>query len=233
MFTYSAICDVPEETLLHVTARYCGGIAARSAPGKDVGRARSARRRSWCCGGSATTRRYACSLAEAGLPISTSYRYLHEAIDVAAICRSSSRARRRQGFEWVAGRGWVRVRRSLQVSRLATVRPAVRILSENHNFARACSNRRLQLHSRRWRRRDRRRCTPRLTDMRSRSLASSHLVTEGSVPSPPHGGSSARHPARSIPWRPLSWRFLIPAEWRQPSRRRTADRSSQQPPRVL
>ena len=83
MFTYSAICDVPEETLQHVTALL---HAHRCEIGTRAGRR-------------AGTVRTQAKLVlrwfrddppirtlafEAGLPISTSYRYLHEAIDVIA-----------------------------------------------------------------------------------------------------------------------------------------------------
>ena len=83
MFTYSAICDVPEETLQHVTALL---HAHRCEIGTRAGRR-------------AGTVRTQAKLVlrwfrddppirtlafEAGLPISTCYRYLHEAIDVIA-----------------------------------------------------------------------------------------------------------------------------------------------------
>lgn len=83
MFTYSAICDVPAETLLHVTALL---RAHRRVIGTRAGRR------------SGTVRTQATLVlrwfrddapirllaAEAALPISTCYRYLHEAIDVIA-----------------------------------------------------------------------------------------------------------------------------------------------------
>jgi len=83
VFTYSAICDVPEETLLHVTALL-------SAHRREIG-TRAGRR-------AGTVRTQAKLVlrwirddapirllaAEAALPISTCYRYLHEAIDVIA-----------------------------------------------------------------------------------------------------------------------------------------------------
>ena len=83
MFTYSAICDVRQETLLYVTALL---HAHRRAIGTRTGRR-------------AGTVRIQAKLVlrwfrddapirllalEAGLPISASYRYLHEAIDVIA-----------------------------------------------------------------------------------------------------------------------------------------------------
>ncbi|HYB35299.1 MAG TPA: transposase family protein [Mycobacterium sp.] len=83
MFTSSAICDVPEETLLHVTALLRGHrreIGTRK--GRRAGSARTQAKLAlrWF-GDDAPIRLLA---AEAGLPISTSYRYLHEAIDVIA-----------------------------------------------------------------------------------------------------------------------------------------------------
>lgn len=83
MFTYSAICDVPEETLLYVTAllhahrRAIGTRAGRRA-GSERAQAKLVLR--WFRD-DAPIRLLAF---EAGLPISTSYRYLHEAIDVIA-----------------------------------------------------------------------------------------------------------------------------------------------------
>ena len=83
VFTYSAICDVPEETLLHVTAllrghrRQIGTRKGRRA-GSERTQAKLVLR--WFRD-DAPIRLLA---AEAGLPISTSYRYLHEAIDVIA-----------------------------------------------------------------------------------------------------------------------------------------------------
>jgi hypothetical protein len=83
VFTYSAICDVPEETLLHVTAllhahrREIGTRAGRRA-GTVRTQAKLVLR--WFRD-DAPIRLLAF---EAGLPISTSYRYLHEAIDVIA-----------------------------------------------------------------------------------------------------------------------------------------------------
>ena len=83
MFTYSAICDVPEETLRHVTSLL---QTHRRRPGarSDL-RAGTARTQAklvlrWFRD-DAPLRILA---GEAGLPISTSYRYLHEAIDVIA-----------------------------------------------------------------------------------------------------------------------------------------------------
>ena len=83
MFTYSAICDVPEQTLLHVTAllrthrREIGTRAGRRA---GTARVQAKLVLRWFRD-DAPIRLLA---AEAGLPISTSYRYLHEAIDVIA-----------------------------------------------------------------------------------------------------------------------------------------------------
>lgn len=83
MFTYSAICDVPEETLRYVTALL---HAHRRDIGTRVGRRAGTVRTQaklvlrWFRD-DAPIRLLAF---EAGLPISTSYRYLHEAIDVIA-----------------------------------------------------------------------------------------------------------------------------------------------------
>jgi len=83
VFTYSAICDVPAETLLHVTALL---HAHRLAIGTRAGRRAGTVRRPaklvlrWFRD-DAPIRLLA---GEAGLPISTCYRYLHEAIDVIA-----------------------------------------------------------------------------------------------------------------------------------------------------
>jgi len=44
MFAYSAICDVPEETLLIVTRGGCGRIGTVSGHGPDAAPAR----RNWC-----------------------------------------------------------------------------------------------------------------------------------------------------------------------------------------
>ena len=83
MFTYSAICDVPAETLLYVTALLC---AHRRAIGTRTGRRAGTVRTQaklvlrWFRD-DAPIRLLA---VEAGLPISTCYRYLHEAIDVIA-----------------------------------------------------------------------------------------------------------------------------------------------------
>ena len=83
MFTYSAICDVPEETLLQVTTLL-------HAHRRAIGTRRGAR------AGTARTQaklvlrwfrdnaKMRILAAEAGLPISTGYRYLHEGIDVIA-----------------------------------------------------------------------------------------------------------------------------------------------------
>lgn len=83
MFIYSAICVVPEETLLHVIALLC---VHRRAIGTRTGRrAGSVRTQAKLVLGwfrdDAPIRLLAL---EAGLPISTSYRYLHEAIEVIA-----------------------------------------------------------------------------------------------------------------------------------------------------
>ncbi|MGH3504421.1 MAG: transposase family protein [Nocardioidaceae bacterium] len=83
MFAYPAICDVPEQTLLHVTALL---RAHRRAIGTRTGRRAATVRRQaklvlrWFRD-DAKMRQLA---AEAGLPISTAYRYLHEGIDVLA-----------------------------------------------------------------------------------------------------------------------------------------------------
>ena len=83
MFTYSALCDVPAETLLHVTALLRGhrreiGTRKGRRAGSERTQAKLVLR--WFRD-DAPIRLLA---AEAGLPISTSYRYLHEAIDVIA-----------------------------------------------------------------------------------------------------------------------------------------------------
>jgi hypothetical protein len=83
VFTYSAICDVPEETLLYVTAllhahRREIGTRARRRAGTVRTQAKLVLR--WFRD-NAPIRLLAF---EARLPISTSYRYLHEAIDVIA-----------------------------------------------------------------------------------------------------------------------------------------------------
>ena len=83
MFTYPAICDVPEETLLHVTALLRGhrrAIGTRKGRRAGSERAQAKLVLRWFRD-DAPIRLLA---AEAGLPISTSYRYLHEAIDVLA-----------------------------------------------------------------------------------------------------------------------------------------------------
>ena len=83
MFAYSAICDVPEETLLWVTALV---YAYRREIGTRVGRRAGSERTQailvlrWFRD-DASIRILA---AEAKLAISTAYRYLHEAIDVIA-----------------------------------------------------------------------------------------------------------------------------------------------------
>jgi hypothetical protein len=83
VFTYSAICDVPEETLLHVTAllgehRRTTGTRKGHRAGSERTQAKLVLR--WFRD-DAPMRLLA---AEAGLAISTGYRYLHEAIDVIA-----------------------------------------------------------------------------------------------------------------------------------------------------
>lgn len=83
MFIYSAICDVPEQTLVHVTALL-------RTHRREVG-TRAGRRAGTACVQAKLVLRWfrddapiRLLAAEAGLPISTSYRYLHEAIDVIA-----------------------------------------------------------------------------------------------------------------------------------------------------
>jgi hypothetical protein len=83
VFIYSAICDVPEETLRYVTAllrahRHQVGTRKGRRAGSERIQAKLVLR--WFRD-DAPVRMLA---AEAGLPISTSYRYLHEAIDVIA-----------------------------------------------------------------------------------------------------------------------------------------------------
>ncbi|MGB5150888.1 MAG: transposase family protein, partial [Mycobacterium sp.] len=81
MFTYSAICDVPEETLLHVTAllhAHRGEIGTRAGRRAGTVRTQAKLVLRWFRD-DAPIRLLAF---EAGLPISTCYRYLHEAIDV-------------------------------------------------------------------------------------------------------------------------------------------------------
>ncbi|UQX12260.1 transposase family protein [Candidatus Mycobacterium methanotrophicum] len=83
MFTYSAICDVPQETLLHVTALlHAHRREIRTRAGRRAGTARAQAKLvlRWFRD-DAPIRLLAF---EAALPISTSYRYLHEAIDVIA-----------------------------------------------------------------------------------------------------------------------------------------------------
>ena len=82
MFSYSAICDVPEKTLLHV-------IALRGHR-RDIGTGKGRRAGSEHTQAKLVLRWFRddapirLRAAEPGLPISTSYRYLHEAIDVIA-----------------------------------------------------------------------------------------------------------------------------------------------------
>lgn len=83
MFTYSAICDVPEETVLYVTALLRGhrreiGTRKGRRAGSERTQAKLVLR--WFRDDAAIR----ILAAEAGLPVSTSYRYLHEAIDVIA-----------------------------------------------------------------------------------------------------------------------------------------------------
>ena len=83
MFSYSAICDVPTETLLWVTSllhahrRQIGTRTGRRA-GTERTQAKMVLR--WFRDDAAIR----ILAAEAGLAISTAYRYLHEAIDVIA-----------------------------------------------------------------------------------------------------------------------------------------------------
>jgi hypothetical protein len=83
VFTYSAICDVPEETVLHVSAllhahrRAIGTRAGRRA-GTERTQAKMVLR--WFRDDAAIR----ILAAEAKLAICTAYRYLHEAIDVIA-----------------------------------------------------------------------------------------------------------------------------------------------------
>ena len=83
MFTYSAICDVPEETLLHVTA-LLRGTAARSAPGRGAAPGSERTQAKLVLRWFRDDAPIRLLAAEAGLPISTLYRYLHEAIEVIA-----------------------------------------------------------------------------------------------------------------------------------------------------
>ncbi len=83
MFTYSAICDVPEETLLYVTALLYGhrrqiGTRAGRRVGAERTQAKLVLR--WFRDDAAIR----ILAGEAELAISTAYRYLHEAIDVIA-----------------------------------------------------------------------------------------------------------------------------------------------------
>ena len=83
MFTYSAICDVPEETLLHVSALlHTHRRAIGTRTGRRAGTVRTQAKLvlRWFRD-DAPIRLLAL---EAALPVSTSYRYLHEAIDVIA-----------------------------------------------------------------------------------------------------------------------------------------------------
>lgn len=83
MFTYSAICDAPEETLRHVTALLYGhrralGTRKGRRAGSELAQAKMVLR--WFRD-DAPIRILA---SEARMAISTAYRYLHEAIDVIA-----------------------------------------------------------------------------------------------------------------------------------------------------
>ena len=83
MFTYSAICDVPEQTLLHVTAllrAHRHEIGTRTGRRAGTVRTQAKLVLRWFRDDAAIR----TLAAEAGLSISTSYRYLHEAIDVIA-----------------------------------------------------------------------------------------------------------------------------------------------------
>jgi hypothetical protein len=83
VFTYSAICDVPEETLRHVTAllhAHRREIRTRTRRRSGTARTQAKLVLRWFRD-DAPIRQLAF---EAALPISTSYRYLHEAIDVIA-----------------------------------------------------------------------------------------------------------------------------------------------------
>lgn len=83
MFTYSAVCDVPEQTVQHVTEllqeyrRQVGTRKGRRA-GTESTQAKLVLR--WFRDDPPMR----ILAVEAGLPISTTYRYLHEAIDVIA-----------------------------------------------------------------------------------------------------------------------------------------------------
>ena len=83
MFTYPAICDVPKQTLLYVTSLLRDhGRAIGTRTGRRAGNERAQAKLvlRWFRD-DAPIRLLA---AEARLPISTSYRYLHEAIDILA-----------------------------------------------------------------------------------------------------------------------------------------------------
>lgn len=83
MFAYSAICDVPEETLLHVTALLrAHRRRTGTRPGRRAGTARTQATLVLRWFRDAAAMRILA--AEAGMPISTSYRYLHEGIEVIA-----------------------------------------------------------------------------------------------------------------------------------------------------
>ena len=83
MFTYSAICDVPEQTLLYVTAllhTHRREIGTRTGRRAGTARAQAKLVLRWFRDDAAIR----ILAAEATLGISTCYRYPHEAIDVIA-----------------------------------------------------------------------------------------------------------------------------------------------------
>ncbi len=83
MFTYSAICDVPEETLVRMTVwllEYRHRIGTRTGRRAGTVRAQAKLVLRWFRD-DAPLRHLA---TEAGIGISTAYRYLHEGIDVIA-----------------------------------------------------------------------------------------------------------------------------------------------------
>jgi len=83
VFIYSAICDVPEETLVRMTAwllEYRHRIGTRTGRRAGTVRAQAKLVLRWFRD-DAPLRQLA---TEAGIGISTAYRYLHEGIDVIA-----------------------------------------------------------------------------------------------------------------------------------------------------
>ena len=83
MFTYSAICDVPEETLVRMTVwllEYRHRIGTRTGRRAGTVRAQAKLVLRWFRD-DAPLRHLA---TEAGIGISTAYLYLHEGIDVIA-----------------------------------------------------------------------------------------------------------------------------------------------------